>query len=557
VINTNSVKKILILAANPIDSVRLSLEREVEEIRTTLQLSGQQHRFQIEPRCGVRPGELQKHMYDVKPWIVHFSGHGLGGATADNEPLATRKFTVIADDNIQPEGLVFEDEHGRSSIVSGIALANLCALFKEVQCVVLNACYSETQAQEIVKHIPYVVCMKREIGDVAARKFSEGFYRAIWDDRSIEEAFASGKSSIELNGIPEAWKPVLLPRDLPGSKKIESPDIEIVKNNGHAYIVRSRQEERIQEEIVKPGMMIRIKSPDKMGKSFMMCRVLNYVEQHGYRSAVIDLREANQDEFSDINRFLKWLCAMVCDRLNIDLDPEQNWKKFLGANPNCTKLFENYFLSTTEQPLAIAFDNFDCIFDHANIETDFCGLLRGWFEKVNTNKVWGNLRQIIVYSQESYAIKDINQSPFNVGYSVELGELDSSELLALANAYGLSWTNQEIKKLMNSIGGHPYLAQLAFDRIAHRENTLDELLRTAPTEEGIYGGYLNERLQHLEENPLLVESMRKVVNSDRPVRLGSKETFKLDSMGLIKRQGSDVLSRSNLYRLYFKDRLRE
>jgi hypothetical protein len=294
-----------------------------------------------------------------------------------------------------------------------------------------------------------------------------------------------------------------------------------------------------------------------MGKSFMMSRVLDYVEQNGYRTAIIDLREANQEIFSDINQFLKWLCAMVSERLNIDRDPEENWKKFLGANPNCTKFFENYFLSTTEKPLAIAFYNFDCIFDHANIETDFCGLLRGWFEKVNTSKVWGNLRQIIVYSQESYAIKDINQSPFNIGLSIELGELDSLELLALANAYGLSWTNQEIEKLMDSIGGHPYLAQLAFDRIIHQEITLDELLRIAPTEEGIYGDYLNERLQHLEENSLLVESMRKVVNSDRPVRLGSKETFKLDSMGLIKRQGNDVLSRCNLYRLYFKDRLRE
>jgi hypothetical protein len=109
---------------------------------------------------------------------------------------------------------------------------------------------------------------------------------------------------------------------------------------------------------------------------------------------------------------------------------------------------------------------------------------------------------------------------------------------------------------MDSIGGHPYLVQLAFDRIVHQEVSLDELLRTAPTEEGIYGDYLNERLQCLEEN-LLVDAMRKVVDSDIPVRLTSKETFKLDSMGLIKRQGNDVKSRCNLYHLYFKDRLRE
>jgi CHAT domain len=209
--NDNSVKKILILAANPLDTVRLSLGQEVKEIRTTLQLSRNRDRFTIEVRDNVSPNQLQPYMYDLKPQIVHFSGHGVGVVTSRNEPPSTRKLEVVADIDSPPEGLVFEDENGRSILVSGRTLSNLCALFsKEVVCVVLNACYSQQQAEEIVKYIPYVVGMKREIGDIAARKFSEGFYRAIWDDRSIEEAFASGQNAIELDGIPEALTPVLL-----------------------------------------------------------------------------------------------------------------------------------------------------------------------------------------------------------------------------------------------------------------------------------------------------------------------------------------------------------
>jgi hypothetical protein len=333
-------------------------------------------------------------------------------------------------------------------------------------------------------------------------------------------------------------------------------DISVVESRGHFYVLRERLEKRCYEEILKPGMLIRIKSPDKMGKSLLMSRVLATVSQNGYRTAMINLREANQEIFADINQFLKWFCAYVSDQLNIDQSPDENWKKFLGANPNCTKYFETYLLSGTEEPLVIAIDNFDCIFDHPNIETDFCGLLRGWFERVNANKVWGKLRQIIVYSQESYGTKDINQSPLNVGFPIELGELDLSEVLALAKAYGLSWTEIETEKLMNMIGGHPYLVQVALDQIIHQNIVLDELLKTAPTEAGIYGDYLNERLQQLEENSTLGEAMKQVVNTDVPTRLAAKETFKLDSMGLIKLQGSDVVPRCNLYRLYFKDRLR-
>jgi CHASE2 domain-containing sensor protein len=223
--NENPTKKILILAANPIDSVRLSLEREVQEIRTTLQLSANRDRFKIDARGAVRANELQQYFYDLKPQIVHFSGHGVGGATSSDESLSNRKFTAISDANSQPEGLMFEDENGRSILVSGKVLSNLFGLFsKEVECVVLNSCYSLAQAQEICKHIPYVVGMNQAIGDIAARQFSQGFYRAIWDDRSIEEAFASGKNAIELDGIPEELTPVLLKRsDLLKSRRKPPP----------------------------------------------------------------------------------------------------------------------------------------------------------------------------------------------------------------------------------------------------------------------------------------------------------------------------------------------
>jgi hypothetical protein len=334
-------------------------------------------------------------------------------------------------------------------------------------------------------------------------------------------------------------------------------EITLVEVGGAPYVVRTRDEERCKSEIGKPGMLIRIKSPEKMGKSMMMGRILNFASTQGYRTAKIDLREANQEIFADINKFLKWLCAYVADQLNIDVSPEDTWKDFLGANPNATKYFEKQVLAASEQPLVMAIDNFDCIFADPNIETDFCGLLRGWFEKTNTSAAWGKLRQIIVYSQEAYAIRDINQSPFNIGFSIELGELDPHHLAALARAYSLSgWSEKDTQALMGMIGGNPNLINIALDSLSNQGVTIEELLRTAPTEEGVYGDFLAERLQNLERNQILYEAMKKVVESDQPVRLGSKEAFKLDSMGLIKRQGNDIVPRCNLYRLYFRDRMR-
>jgi hypothetical protein len=343
----------------------------------------------------------------------------------------------------------------------------------------------------------------------------------------------------------------------PRSNETTTPNWELVELKGAPYIARTGEERLCVAELRKAGMLIRIKSPDKMGKSMLMSRVLDQMRLQGYRTVVIDLRQANQEIFTDINQFLQWFCGYAANELNIETSPTDTWKSFLGANPNATRYIEAVLLKPFDTPLVVAIDNFDCIFDHQPaIETDFCSLLRGWFEKVNTSPIWGQLRQLIVYSQESYGTMDINQSPLNVGTGVELDELNVQQVTALARAMGLRWEEAQSKRLMAIVGGHPHLVQIALDQMQRRNLSLEALLEKAATEEGIYGEVLGERLRMLKRIPSLWEAMRQVVNSNEPVRLGGDESFKLASMGLVSASGNDCVPRCPLYSLYFQDRLR-
>ena len=106
--------------------------------------------------------------------------------------------------------------------MDGAALAGLFELFADrIECVVLNACYSEVQAKAIARHIPYVVGMNKAIGDRAAIEFAVGFYDGLGAGRSVEFAYKLGRNSIELAGIAEHLTPQLLPKinvlDLSGS----------------------------------------------------------------------------------------------------------------------------------------------------------------------------------------------------------------------------------------------------------------------------------------------------------------------------------------------------
>ncbi len=184
----NNVTKILFLAADPTDAARLRLGEEVRSIQERLQMAQFRDRFSLEQRMSVRPADISQALLDVQPQIVHFSGHG-----TDNGALC------------------FETPTGHAQPVEPAALAALFEQFAgQVQCVVLNACFSRKQANGIAKHIPYVVGMKRAIGDKAAIAFSIGFYQAIGAGRSVPQAYKLGCAQIQLQGIAEHLTPTLV-----------------------------------------------------------------------------------------------------------------------------------------------------------------------------------------------------------------------------------------------------------------------------------------------------------------------------------------------------------
>lgn len=203
-----SPKTILILAANPKGTSPLRLDQEVRDIQRGLDRA--KDRFTLQQRWAVTPQDVRRALLDCKPQIVHFSGHGLGPAGQGAESQATRKLTPVTDSSAEVEGLMLEDATGQPQLVSSQALADLFALFAgQVECVLLNACYSETQATAIVQHIPYVIGMKRAIGDQAAIEFAIGFYDAVLAGESIEFAYKLGCAAIHMAGIPEHLTPVL------------------------------------------------------------------------------------------------------------------------------------------------------------------------------------------------------------------------------------------------------------------------------------------------------------------------------------------------------------
>ena len=161
-----------------------------------------------------------------------------------------------------------------------------------------------------------------------------------------------------------------------------------------------------------------------------------------------------------------------------------------------------------------------------------------------------------MHSTEVYIPLNMNESPFNVGLAIELPEFTQAQVSELAMRHALELSDQSVMDLMNMVGGHPYLTRVALYTLQLGEQSLGQLLQEAPTDAGLFGDHLRRHLWNLEQHSELAKVMRQVVWSEAPVTLTPRQGFLLESMGLVRLKGNAVTPRYELYRLYFRDRLR-
>ena len=317
------------------------------------------------------------------------------------------------------------------------------------------------------------------------------------------------------------------------------------------YLKRSL-EKQVEVEIGKPGALIRIKAPREMGKTSLLLRNLNYANGLGYRTVSLNLEQVQDSILSNLNLFLRWLCASISRQLQRKPKLEEYWDEDLGSTISCTLYFQDYLLESLDCPLVLALDEVNQIFEHPQVARDFLPLLRSWYEEGKRLPVWQKLRSIVIHSTEIYVPLDLHQSPFNVGLPIQLSDFSLEEIGQLALCYGLQWQDEsQANQLMSLVGGHPALINLALYYLSRQEITLSQLLETASTATGIYVHHLQRHGATLEKQPELAQALNLVLDTTEPVFLASIHSYKLSSMGLIKLSGDKAIASCELYRQYF------
>ena len=288
-----------------------------------------------------------------------------------------------------------------------------------------------------------------------------------------------------------------------------------------------------------------------MGKTSLIARILDYGSSQNYHTVRLSLHHAGTQVFASSDRFLRWFCTNVTQQLGLESRLNDYWDEDMGALVNSTIYFQGYLLKELSNPIVLALDGVDQLFEYPEVASDFFVLLRSWYEETKDISVWQKLRVVMAHAVEVYIPLPTHRSPFNVGLAIELPTFSQEQVQDLALRHGLQLTQPELEQLMNLTGGFPYLIRLALYQSARLKIPVQTLLQDATTNTGIYQQHLQYQLWRLQQYPKLADAFQQVLTA--PIQLEIEVAFKLKSLGLVHFIHNQATVSCELYREYFRN----
>ncbi|WP_286817814.1 AAA-like domain-containing protein [Desulfobacter sp. UBA2225] len=320
----------------------------------------------------------------------------------------------------------------------------------------------------------------------------------------------------------------------------------------HFYIER-REDGEVLDGISRHRGLVTLQGPRQSGKTSMILRLYADAREKEmpFRWVMVDLQSLERHHFETLAGIWQVILTEMDTQLNLGRFNDALWNPNANVDRNVTTFLDRAVFSGNDTPLLICLDEVDRVFSMP-IRSDFFSVLRAFYNRGAIDPAWKNVRWLLSTSSEPrFFIDDLTQSPFNVGVRVALDAFTFEETQAFVRQYGFIDQLGLIEKIMNYVGGRPYLVHLLLHHLTLEPARENDLFDAGTAGSGIFQSHINPYLSKLQEKPDLALAMKSVLagNGCKNVKLASR----LSAAGLVKEDADGrLVCACELYATYLK-----
>ncbi|CCI07185.1 AAA-like domain-containing protein [Microcystis aeruginosa] len=322
------------------------------------------------------------------------------------------------------------------------------------------------------------------------------------------------------------------------------------------YVKRPPLEENCLKVLQQEQSLLRIRAPHNSGKTRLVNWLVHHLKQDNYQPVIIDCEEEKATIDLSCEDLLLSICRTITQELKINeylLD--KFWSRPGTPAQKTRRYLEEYVLQPSANPLVFVFEKFDTVLETETLGNEICGILRSWHER--RSPPWRKLRLIIIHSTEFYSNYDFYASPLiGVGYVASLSDFNAEQVLTFAQVNGINWTLSDVNKVMNLVGGNPYLIKLILVKLQEGKS-LEKVLDDALQGREPFQSHFFLLMRYLKSNANLQNIFRQILQKKAltPAQMKGESVQFLERLGLIDKNHDTLEVRCNLYQVYFDDLL--
>jgi DNA-binding SARP family transcriptional activator len=353
---------------------------------------------------------------------------------------------------------------------------------------------------------------------------------------------------------PPAQEPSA-PSPAPSASSPEPPGGAMLPSS--PYYIQRETDHLFTAAVKRRDSIVLVKGARQVGKTSLLARSLEQARQAGARVVLTDFQKLTTGQMATSDGLFLTLARDIADQLELELTVDELWHPSWGWNVNFERFLRREALKAESAPMVWALDEVDRLFGRPD-SADIFGLFRSWHNarSLNPDGPWSRLTLAMAYATEAYLfITDLNQSPFNVGTRLALGDFTPEEVAELNRRYGSPLRNEaELARYTALVGGHPYLVQRGLHALAAGGMDLATFTAQAGRDDGLFGDHLRRMRQVAQKDAGLYAALRAVLRGE-PCP-GNEEFFRLQSAGVLAGGSSlDARLRCKLYRSYLEQHL--